>query len=175
MQSDLARAASHRTNGSQAHVDILMIRALLDSLFTIFSTMANLQITAGVPVPKTDRAARGDVSGIMTMLAAQARGSIALSFPLPAIREISRKLLDMEVDGPGHEAQDLVGELTNMLVGGAKRISAEQGYDFDMQIPQLQAGNGHEIVHAHAGQTVLLPIRMQESEFYMELNFVASP
>jgi chemotaxis protein CheX len=154
------------------HVDVLMIHALLDSLFTIFSTMVKLKITPGVPVPKQDTRARGDVSGVMAMLAEQASGSVALSLPLPAIRKISRCLLDDEIDCLGRDAEDLVGELTNMLVGGAKKVTAENGYDFDMQTPRLCVGTAHEITHhTAAGQTVLLPITMEDTEFYLELNF----
>jgi chemotaxis protein CheX len=171
MNTNLMVVTRQERDRVQDHVDIMMIRALLDSLFTIFRTMVNVPITAGTPVPKSDRRARGDVSGVMIMRAERARGSVALSFPLPAIRELSQGLLGAEIDSAGPEAQDLVGELTNMLVGGAKRISAEHGYDFDMQIPTLSAEQGHEIRHLDAGQTVLLPIRMNRCEFYMELNF----
>jgi chemotaxis protein CheX len=66
----------------------------------------------------------------------------------------------------------MAGELVNMLVGGAKRILAERGHDFDMQTPQLLIGEGHEIVHHYAGQTVLLPIKINDDEFYIELNFI---
>ncbi|MCK9531005.1 MAG: chemotaxis protein CheX [Gammaproteobacteria bacterium] len=172
MQDNASKIVPLTAGQGGGHVDILMIHALLDSLFRIFSTMANMRITPGVPVPKTDKTARGDVSGIMQMVADQAQGSIALSFPLPAIRELSEKLLDEAIDGLGREAQDLVGELTNMLVGGAKKVTAEVGYDFDMRTPQLCSGSGHEIAHAQPGQTVLLPIRMTKSEFYLELNFL---
>ena len=70
------------------------------------------------------------------------------------------------------EAADLVGELANMLVGGAKRIMSEKGHDFDMHTPQLLVGEGHEIVHHYPGQTVILPILMGQVEFYIEMNFV---
>lgn len=72
-----------------------------------------------------------------------------------------------------HEAMDLAGELTNMLVGGAKRTLEEKGLDFDRQTPKLLEGQGHATVHPSHGRTVLLPMSVgdDEDQFYIELNF----
>ena len=154
------------------HMDILMTNALLESLFTIFSTMVRLKIEPGIPVTKHSKAAKGEVSGLIGMNAESTTGSIALSFTLPVIREISRNLLGQEIASINDEAIDLTGEMTNMLVGGAKRILSERGHDFDMQTPQLLRGDGHEIIHYNLGKTVLLPLKIKQDEFYMELNFI---
>ena len=154
------------------HMDILMINALLHSLFTIFSTMVRLEIQAGIPVLKHGNIAKGEASGLIGMKAAGSSGSVALSLTLPTIRAISSSMLGEEFTSVDKEAVDLVGELTNMLVGGAKRILSEKGHEFDMHTPQLLVGDGHEIVHHHAGQTVLLPIMIDQDEFYVELNFI---
>lgn len=154
------------------HTDVLLINALIHSLFTIFDTMVKLKIQPGIPEPKQDIIARGAVSGLIGMEAEGVSGSVALSLTLPAVRDISRSLLGYEIASVDKEAADLVGELTNMLVGGAKRILREKGYDFDMQIPQLLSGDGHEIVHHHSGQTVLLPFELNQDKFYVEFNFI---
>lgn len=153
-------------------MDILMTHAVLESLLTIFSTMVGVKIQPGIPVPKADKASMGEVSGLIGMQAEGVNGSIALCLTLPTIREISRSLLGQEINSVNTEAMDLAGELTNMLVGGAKRILSEKGHDFDMQIPKLQMGPGHEIMHHFPGQTVLLPVKIKQDEFYLELNFV---
>jgi chemotaxis protein CheX len=142
------------------------------SMYDVFDTMVGLDIEPGVPELKQDRVAKGDVSGLIGMKAEGASGSIALTLTQSTIREISRGLLGEEISDSGREAADLAGELTNMLVGGAKRILAEKGHDFDMQTPQLLVGDGHEIVHHYPGQTVLLPVSVGQDVFYIELNFV---
>lgn len=154
------------------YTDIVMINALLDSLFTIFATMVRVEIQPGVPSMKHDNVAKGDVSALVGMNTDEVHGSVALSLTLPSVRVISRGLLDQEISSVGKEAMDLAGELSNMLVGGTKRILSEKGYDFDMQTPQLLMGDGHEIVHRHPGRTVLLPVNIGPDEFYIELNFV---
>ena len=155
-----------------SHIDILMINALFESLFEIFATMVRLKISPGVPVPKQGNVSKGAVTGLIGMNAAGAQGSVALTLTLPTIRAISKGMLGEEIASLDSEAKDLTGELTNMLVGGAKRIMSEKGVEFDMQTPKLLMGEGHDIVHESNGQTVLLPISIAQDEFYLELNFV---
>jgi len=155
-----------------SHMDIVIIHALMDSMFTIFTTMMNTQARAGVPIPKSHTTAMGGVTALIGMKAEGARGSVAVTLPMPALSEISRRLLGDEMTVIDKNAADLAGELTNMLVGGAKRILSEKGHEFDMQVPQLLMGEGHVIEHHHGGQTVLLPVTVGQSEFYIELNFV---
>lgn len=155
-----------------SHMDIAMINALLESLFTIFSTMVRLEIQPGIPVLKQGNIAKGCASGLIGMKADGANGSVALSLTLPTIRVISSSMLGEEFTSIDKDAADMVGELTNMLVGGAKRILSEKGHDFDMHTPQLLTGDDHEIVHHHDGKTVLLPIMIDQDEFYIELNFI---
>ena len=163
------------TLSDRSQLDVVMIHALMDSLFTIFSTMVGLRIRPGIPEPKTDEAAQGVASSLVGMNAQGVHGSVALSLTLPAIRAISQRMMHHEIDVADAEAADMAGELVNMLVGGVKRIMAEQGFDFDMQTPTLLLGEGHEIAHRCAGQTVSLPIEIDGAEdaiFYIELNFV---
>ncbi|MDD2699698.1 MAG: chemotaxis protein CheX [Sideroxydans sp.] len=154
------------------HPDIVIINALMDSLHTIFSTMMNSKVELGVPVPKSDKTVKDGVSALIGMKAEGSNGSVAISLPMPALGEISRKLLGHEITDINKDATDLAGELSNMLVGGAKRILSEKGMEFDMQTPQTMHGDGHEIEHHHGGQTVLLPVKVDQHEFFIELNFV---
>ena len=153
------------------YMDIVMINALLASLFTIFSTMVRLNVQPGEPLLKQHNIAKGEVSALIGMNAEGVHGSVALSFSVPAIRLISKSMMDYEISSADDEASDLAGELVNMLAGGAKRILSEKGYDFDMQTPKLLRGEGHEIIHHHPGRTVLLPVKTGKEEFYIELNF----
>ena len=152
-------------------VDFLVTHALLESLYRIFSTMVMLEINPGVPELKAGNAAAGVVSGLIEMNAKDTHGSVALSLSMPALRAISASMLGEEFVSLNKEASDLVGELTNMLVGGAKQILSEQGLEFDMHIPHMLMGEGHEIVHPVSGKTIILPIATNDTEFFLELNF----
>jgi len=152
-------------------MDILIINALLDSLMKIFNTMVGLTPEPGIPVPKNDDISLGDVSGIMIMEANATKGSMAISFSKGAIFKVARNMLGDNLKTIDDTAKDLTGEMTNMLVGGAKNILAERGYVFDMSIPQIVSGKKHRIEHKYHGQTVILPFKLEKDQFYLEINF----
>lgn len=155
------------------HMDVVLINALLHSLYDIFGTMVRREIEPGIPELKLDNVARGSVSALVGMNAEGAHGSVALTLTPPTIKAITLGLLGEPVADSDRDAVDLAGELTNMLVGGAKRLLEERGLDFDMQAPKLLEGEDHEIVHYYDGQTVLLPVKIDhQDEFYIELNFI---
>ncbi|MBU3903091.1 MAG: chemotaxis protein CheX [Gammaproteobacteria bacterium] len=165
-----AKKVASPSDGSQR--DAIILNALVDSLHTIFETMMNTKVEMGAPIPKPANTVQSGVSALIGMNAHQARGSVAITLPMPALNEISRKLLGEEVTAIDMDAAGLAGELSNMLAGVAKRILSEQGMEFDMQTPQMMHGDGHEIEHHHDGQTMLLPVNMNGHEFFIELNFV---
>ncbi len=153
------------------NMDILIINALLDSLMKIFSTMVGVTPVPGVPIPKNDDISLGDVSGIMVMEADKTKGSMAISFSTGAIAKVAHKMLGDNLKQIDDTARDLTGEMTNMLVGGAKSILAERGYMFDMSSPEIVSGKKHKIEHKYDGQTVVLPFRLEKDQFYLEINF----
>ena len=153
-------------------MDVLIINALLDSLMKVFNTMVGIKAEPGVPVPKNDTVSRGDVSGIMVMKNDNVQGSMAISFTQGAISKIAKNMLDDDLQQIDDAARDLTGEMANMLVGGAKKILSEKGYDFDMSTPDVVAGKDHQIKHKYSGQTVLLPFNAGREEFFLEINFV---
>lgn len=158
-------------NLGEDNMDILIINALLDSLMKIFNTMVGVMPVPGVPVPKQDNVSLGEVSGIMLMEAEKAKGSMAISFSQGAIARVANKMLGDKLQNIDDTARDLTGEMTNMLVGGAKSILAERGYVFDMSIPDVVAGKNHTIEHKYHGQTVILPFSLEQDKFYLEINF----
>lgn len=156
------------------HMDVVIINALLHSLYNIFQTMVGEEIEPGMPEPKHDKTARGEVTALIGMKAKNTNGSVSLTLNRATIDEIAPKLMGEEINDFDKDAPDLVGELVNMLAGGAKRVLAKNGLDFDMQTPKLMVGVGHEIEHYCPGQTVIIPVCLNQTELFLELNFVRS-
>lgn len=152
-------------------MDVKYINPVLQSMLNVLTTMARLQPKVGKPTLKTDQAARGDVSGIMTMESPQARGSMAITFTRPVICDIVKRMLGQDISEIDDTARDLTGEMTNMVVGGAKNILVNQGYEFSMSLPSVVSGKGHHVEHKYSGRTVLLPFKTDAGEFFVEICF----
>jgi chemotaxis protein CheX len=133
--------------------------------------MAELKPDAGKPVIKKGRKAFGIVTGIMHLKGDRTSGSIAISFSEAAILDIARRMLKEEFNSVDDMIKDLVGELANMMVGGGKALLYEDGYNFDLALPRVIAGEGHYIKHSVHGPVINIPFKTESGEFFVEVCF----
>lgn len=152
-------------------MDVRYINPLLESVLNVLGTMANLQPKVGKPTIKPDNIARGEVSGMMSMQGLDARASMAISFTSPVICDIVKRMLREDISEVNDTARDLTGEIANMVVGGAKNIFINQGYDFDMSLPSVVSGKDHLIQHLFKGRTMLVPLTIEAGNFFIEICF----
>lgn len=150
------------------NVDI--VNPFLSSMSNVLVTMASLAPIATGPKLKTDNLPPGDVTGIIPLSSPQAVGSLALSFSEPVILHIAENMLNEKFVEINDEVADLVGELTNMVTGGAKQILDQKGYDFDMATPTIIRGKGQVISHVGSnGNVIVVPFNTDAGEFYVEV------
>jgi len=150
-----------------------IINPFLSSVSNVLSTMAMLEVTPGKPSLKNDTVSRGDVSGIIGMTTATISGSMAITFPENVVFDIVNRMLGEKVTKVDDTVTDLVGELTNMIVGGAKGLLEEKGYDIGMATPVVVTGKDHEVIHKAKGQNILMPFNSEAGTFYVEVCFDA--
>ena len=147
------------------------VNPFLVSLLHVISTMAQLDLKAGAPRKKNDELARGDVSGLIGMVGPQTRGSFSITFDKGLALEIMRRMLGEAPETINEEVTDMVGEITNMDTGGAKRMLAEKGYDFNMASPVVVSGPSHTISHKTDSTKLLMPFESEYGRATIEICF----
>ncbi len=147
------------------------VNPFLVSLLHVISTMAQLDLKAGAPRKKNDELARGDVSGLIGMVGPQTRGSFSITFDKSLALEIMRRMLGEAPENINEEVTDMVGEITNMVTGGAKRMLAEKGYDFNMASPVVVSGPSHTISHKTDSTKLLMPFESEYGRATIEICF----
>jgi chemotaxis protein CheX len=147
------------------------INPFLESILNVLKTMAKLEARPGKPAIKTSEVAKGDVTGLMGMAGAQAKGTLAITFTEPVILEITKRMLGEEVTGIDDTVTDMVGEITNMVTGGAKKILSEHGYRFDMAIPSVVSGKDHVVHHKSRAPIIIIPFKTDAGNFFIEICF----
>ena len=152
-------------------MNVNFINPFLESLLNVISTMANMKLSPGKPKIKTDSLAKGDVSGLIGMVGPQTKGSLSITFEQELILEIMQNMLGENPGEINDEITDLVGEITNMVTGGAKNILGEKGYDFEMATPVVVAGLGHRISHKADGKKIIMPFTSPHGSAYIEICF----
>jgi chemotaxis protein CheX len=152
-------------------MNVEFINPFLQSILNVLTTMATMDATPGKPAVKGNQVARGDVTGLIGMASDKARGTLAISFTEPVILEITKRMLGEELTCIDDTVTDMVGEITNIVTGGAKKVLSEKGYKFDMAIPSVVSGKGHVISHKSKAPTVILPFSTEAGDFFIEICF----
>lgn len=152
-------------------MNVAFINPFLESVCDVLSTMAGMEVRPGRPNIKDDATARGDVTGLIGMIGPQARGSLAISFTEPVISEVTQRILGEGSGQIDETVLDMVGELTNIVTGGAKKRLAEQGYHFDMATPAVVAGRDHMVDHKAKGTKIIIPFSTESGDFFVEVCF----
>ncbi|MDN3379595.1 MULTISPECIES: chemotaxis protein CheX [unclassified Pseudoalteromonas] len=152
-------------------MNVEFINPFLASLLNVLSTMAQTELKPGKPRIKKDEIACGDVSGLIGMVGPQTRGSFSITFDESLALTIMERMLGERPDSVNEEVTDMVGEITNMVTGGAKNLLGEKGYDFDMATPIVVSGSEHTITHKSEGAKILIPFTSDSGNANIEVSF----
>ena len=152
-------------------MNVGFVNPFLDALVNVLKTMANVEVTYSAPCIKADNVAKGDVTGLIGLAGERTSGSIAITFTEEVVLYIASNMLGEKMTELNDEISDMVGEITNMVSGGGRKVLAEQGYKFNMAIPTTIAGKNHTISHKARGTIVLITFKTTAGQFYVEICF----
>ncbi|MGL4613813.1 MAG: chemotaxis protein CheX [Shewanella sp.] len=152
-------------------MNVNFINPFLESLLNVLSTMASMELVPGKPQIKTDNVAKGDISGLMGMVGPQTKGSLSITFEQSLALQIMQNMLGENPGVINEEITDLVGEITNMVTGGAKKRLGNKGYQFEMATPMVVSGKGHTISHQANGTKIVMPFSSPYGKAFIEICF----
>ncbi|MBS3797357.1 MULTISPECIES: chemotaxis protein CheX [unclassified Pseudoalteromonas] len=152
-------------------MNVEFINPFLSSLLNVLATMANTRLEPGQPSIKNSEVALGDVSGMIGMVGPQTKGSMSITFDEALALDIMQRMLGERPANVNEEVTDMVGEITNMVTGGAKNLLGDKGYDFEMATPVVVAGKGHHLSHKCQGKTLLMPFNSAAGKAHIEVSF----
>jgi len=152
-------------------MNVEFINPFLTSLINVIATMATIDLIPGKPQLKNHDIAKGDVSGLIGMVGPKTCGSMSITFEQTLILEIMHKMLGEKPTSINEEVSDLVGEITNMVTGGAKKLLSDKGYNFDMATPVVVSGKNHTISHKAHGTKIMMPFIHEFGNAFIEICF----
>lgn len=140
----------------------------------VLETMAQTKLTGQKPYLKEGVSTYGDVTGIIGMASDTIEGSMTISFPAACILQIvSRMLMEAPKTSIDHDIVDAVGEITNMICGGAKAEFGKLGLSFNLATPTMVTGKGVEIYHYSNVPIIVLPFQADCGTFVLEANLAS--
>lgn len=148
-------------------MDVQYINAFVESIDSVFSTMLSVSVEIDRPHIKEDPNATHDVSAIIGM-SGEMVGVVVLSFPTPSAEKIASKFAQTELKVGNPDLVDALGELVNMISGGAKaKFKNRQAY---INIPTVIIGREHQVFKQRNTATIAIPCKSDMGEFVLEVS-----
>ncbi len=144
------------------------INPFLNATVSVIQTMAQTPVTAGTPALKDGHDSFGEISGIIGLAGEGVSGCMVISFQTEAILPIVSKMLFEEITELNDDITDAVGEITNMISGGAKPELAEVGVCLEMATPITVLGKGIQIRQLSKAPVIQIPFTTAEGKFVVE-------
>jgi chemotaxis protein CheX len=163
-------SAAKKTEEINPLFDKRLLQAFIDGVLTTLSTIAQTEAKVGKAFIEPDFVAKGEIAGMVGMVAPPLRGTLMISYHKEAIFHIMENMLGEKHTDLSDEVSDAVGELTNMIYGSAKTALNQMGYNFEMAIPSVIRGN-FTVTKAHKGATLVIPFQLKNNtEFYVKIT-----
>ena len=154
-------------------------RPFIEAAKNVFETMVFTKLEPGKPQVKKDPTSCGDVSAVLGLNGVVTkdgeeknyRAMLVMSFPYETYLKVAGAMLMEEYTEFNEEIRDVGGEITNMIMGNAKRELGGMGYTSNMAIPSIIEGSNHTIKYPDATTVILIPIKCAHGDMFIELCY----
>lgn len=144
-----------------------------------YRTMMQTELTSLQPEIKKTPKAKGFYSGIMGMngslvLDGETRkfqGSMSITWSEDCYLKTASQMLMEEYPEFNEEIRDAGAEIVNIVMGAAKTVLCEVGYQIEMSTPTVVIGQDHELQYQNDVVTITTPFTSDLGEFWLELGY----
>lgn len=141
----------------------------IDNTVKVLKTMASVEPTFREVWFSKEFKIFGDISGIIG-LSGNSEGTVAVTFYWPLARKIIAQMMKVEEDMVNAEyIHDGVGEIINMISGATKKNFSGTPYYFELSIPTVVVGSGHQLGHPEASSIAVLIFDVEETAFALQV------
>ncbi|MBN2143170.1 MAG: chemotaxis protein CheX [Candidatus Aureabacteria bacterium] len=151
-------------------LNVEFINPFIQATVNIFKTMVFMEIHREKPYIKKIGQPKADISGTIG-LAGKANGVIAVTFAKEVACKITSSMLNEKYTEMNDTVKDSIGEIANMIAGGAKGILSEKGLNFKIALPSVIVGADHTISFPPGVPCMVIPFNIQNMEkpFHVEV------
>lgn len=142
------------------------IKPFIASIQNVFSTMMQLQVTVREPFLKVDNNPHHDISGVIGM-SGDVTGSVILSFPQGTAENVVALFCGSKHPMGTPDFADAIGELVNMVTGGAKAMF--KGQKCAISCPSVIVGKDHRVARQTDIPCVVIPCVTDCGDLYIEI------
>ena len=158
-------------------MQVSFLNIVLDACRHVLLTMTEVHMTTGKPeIKKKLQPETGcTVTGIICMRGKLHSASIAIIFSEESAQRIALRVLPESKSQNQFLAFDLVGEISNQIIGGAKAMLIKEGYNFQITLPTVISGYDYLIAHQTKAPVLRIPLNSDFGTFFVEASFDGPP
>ena len=149
-------------------MNVDFVNPFINSTVNALSTMAALTPERGNPYLRGDQKIRSDISGTISVVG-ETTGSVTVNFPESVAIKMVENMLGVEIGSLNEDVKDAVGEIANMVAGGAKGELAQKGYSFKIALPVVCVGAGHYTDYPKDVPCIVVPFKIGDDGFSLEI------
>ena len=150
-------------------MDVRFINPFVKSICNTFETMCGLKVTVGEPQLKTSDDPKTDVSGVIGF-SGDAAGSVVLNFSFETASKIATAFAGVEISPEHPDFADAIGELANMVAGGAKGQFKE--LSIGISLPNVIVGHNHNVSASRTTPRIVIPCTTDAGTVQVEVAMV---
>jgi chemotaxis protein CheX len=146
------------------------INPFIQATVNVFKTMVFLEVIRGKPFLKKPGGPKADISGTIG-LAGKANGVVAVTFSKEIACKITSNMLGEVFTELNDTVKDSIGEIANMIAGGAKGIISEKGLNFKIALPSVIVGSDHTLSYPSSVPCMVIPFTIDKivTPFHVEV------
>ena len=145
--------------------DKKLLQAFVDGVLKTLATIAQTEAKVGKPYIEPEMTEKGEIAGMVGMVAPPLKGTLIISFNKESIFQIMENMLGEKHTEINKDVSDAVGELTNMIYGTAKTALNQMGYNFEMAIPSVIRGE-FVLSKSSKGATLVIPFELKNNSVF---------
>ncbi len=148
-------------------MDVRFINPFVKSIANIFETMLSSNATFGKPYVQPVQGNNPDVSGVIGF-SGDASGAVVMAMSKDTAVKIASQFAGMDLEAGTADFADAIGELANMVAGGAK--AEFHGLDVNISLPSVIIGDGHSVSNSNANPGLIIPCETPLGKFDVHVS-----
>ncbi len=147
--------------------------AVSNSLQSIMKMMVGIDVQQGKSYEKDGSAvlANDSITAIISLNSETIHYTVALTLPMSVISMVAEKMLPgIDLNSAHAMLVDLVGELSNMVVGGAKNALDESGSLLNLSLPVVVSGKDYCVEFKVDSPVIVIEFDSDFGSVYLETS-----
>ena len=145
------------------------IDTFVEHTCNVLKTVASMETSFEEVYFANDFKIFGDVSGLIA-LTGGAEGILGITFYWPLAQKIIAQMMGTDEDKINAELiHDGVAEIVNMIGGSTKNDFVGKPYHFEISLPSVIVGGGHQLGHSEKGPIAVLIFKVEFQYFALQI------